>query len=1531
MTKILGLDLGTNSIGWAVIDKEKKEIVNCGVRIFQEGVVKETIGQGDKEISKNAERREHRQARRLHYRKKLRKIQLLNALIRYAMCPLTTEELKEWKNWDKAKKAAGKKFPASPEFVEWLRLNPYLLRTKAINEPISRFELGRILYHFIQRRGFLSSRKGSDEGAIFKGKDNMEGIDDTRKMIKDETLGKKLFDYLPIEGTPYKRIIDEEGKEVRVRSRYTLREMYIAEFEKIWQRQANHLALDTITVPLKKVIILKGDLTGVRNAKRIENLKHRFGEQSVSITADRIEVRAEMPLKVFLAGDITSDEEGIRFSSNNSVLFWQRPLRSQKGLLGKCTFESKKFFDKKFQKWITIGSSPCPLSHPDFELFRAYQFINNIRYGRSGLVLNDSFRQQVLDLINSEDKNFDFEKIPKKLKMTYEQFNYDNKLKVAGNTTHKKLLALFDETLWNTNKEVIWHYFHFYSDPELLSKKLVERFGFDEEKAKKASAIKLKDGYGSVSLKAIRNILPFLKMGYQYPTAVVLGGVKNAFGSRWEYFKESHNEIIKKIVNIINNEKHKEYGLIAKIKELLADPVEGYGFSQEDRAFQKLYHHSQEIERKEVRKRLSEIPNLRNPIVQKGLFEMRRLVNTLLDTMDQNLKHGPAFRFDRIHVELSRELRNSKTQRQEMSFKIRDNEAANDEARIRLQEYGLKPSRENITKYKLFREIEEKHGSVVCPYTNRPISITDLLGQLNLFQIEHIIPYSISLDDSFANKTLCESNFNRDKGEKTPFEYYQKNSSASTWGANSWDEIEQRTFRILPYQKARKFIARKSFQTEGFIERQLNDGRYIAKKSAELLTEICDDVRVMPGQLTSELRRLWGLNNIIQPVMPLNLKGIKISDEDSIPHYIILDKDSSPIDAIPIPNERPTTQPNQILIPGIVDTKGVFTSDKEYRSLKFSLKVDGMREGRHWIRINVSKPIGFTKVFVEKPVSASNEIVYKGRVEKGYFSHDSINKKIKTTEADGLYWVKFNVEKTSFIEPDKDRPPTTKSNQVLLYGNVNENNQFVSYIYQCESNVNPGRYWALLEIDFDSADFTRAIVQPPMEDNKLIVHGSIGGDSVFSADCDPTYQQQTTLTPGKYFTILEVEAIGELFPIENKQPLLQKGESLIEGSVWVNRQTGEIMFDPKKNRDDHRHHAVDAITIAFMELGYLQKLSHYYGAMKARGRGMGDRPIFSPPWEGFDRDAKTAVEGILVSYSPSSKVLSKISKVVSKNGQKFQSVGYAARGRLHREFYFGRHPRLISNRSVGADFEKDNQGDVVNYYHIRKSITAIDTNKHIEKIVDQGIKKLIIARLQEQGIDVTNAYKIPPNFFFDKEGNPLLYLPNKRGEPVPVKKVRLRETIGNAVQLKDNLNQWVNPYNNHHMIIYIDTQGELKESIVSFWEVIERIQQNQEVYQLPCDGKEILTTMQVNDMFLLNLPRDFAENIELQTIRNSMISHHLYRVQKLSSMYYTFRHHLASTITNAEEEIRIQSMPAWINANPIKVKMDCLGNYELIK
>ena len=167
MAKILGLDLGTNSIGWAVVDDVDNKILGIGSRIFPEGVV--NLGEGEgREASKNASRTEDRGVRRQFFRRRLRKRYLLRELAKNKMCPIDYKLVKVWNQ---------KEIFNDENLKEWLKLNPYELRAKALNEEISLQELGRIFYHIIQRRGFQSNSRSA-------GAENMKKVSFLKVMLK---------------------------------------------------------------------------------------------------------------------------------------------------------------------------------------------------------------------------------------------------------------------------------------------------------------------------------------------------------------------------------------------------------------------------------------------------------------------------------------------------------------------------------------------------------------------------------------------------------------------------------------------------------------------------------------------------------------------------------------------------------------------------------------------------------------------------------------------------------------------------------------------------------------------------------------------------------------------------------------------------------------------------------------------------------------------------------------------------------------------------------------------------------------------------------------------------------------------------------------------------------------------------------------------------------------------------------------------------------------------------------------------------
>jgi CRISPR-associated endonuclease Csn1 len=1539
MGKILGLDLGTNSIGWAVVDEEEQQIIDTGVRIFPEAV--DNLGQGEREISKNAQRRAFRQQRRGYFRHKIRRIHLLRTLIELEMCPLSVSELDRWSKYEKQKGKSGQEFPASKDFMDWLRLNPYELRAKSLNEKISRLELGRVFYHLIQRRGFLSNRKSKDTGAIFKGKENMKGIEETQQEIEDATLGKYLHSIYPKQNKSYYDIKDEEGNHLRIRARYTLRDMYIDEFEKIWNVQAPLHNLDIHQKEIRKVRYLKGTASSKRGKKKIEYLQNKYGVENVIIEGKKITTSETLCLKDFFGGETDEDGTIIREKSNDSLLFYQRPLRSQKGLLAKCSIEGKKYYNKKEKRWYESGPTPAHVSHPEFEEYRALQFINNIEYGNRQK-LDNAQRKLILELFNSKKAAFKFSEIPKVLELGFETFNYPDDFSVATNTTIASLSSLFPEKIWEKNKNEIWNCFNFYSESQRLTEKL-QSLGLKEKNfetaLKKIDKISLKEGYASVSLKAIRNIIPFLRKGYTYSEAVVLGGVRNAFKRKdnsgnntdlWAYFTDSHEDIENKVIEIIRDKKNKEGQAIKRIKEYLANPENDFGFSKNDKRFKKLYHHSQEVVEKTNKDKLETIENLRNPVVQQALNELRRLVNHLIE---KNSENGMTYKFDKIKVELARDLKAGKQKRQEISLQNNENNKKNEEARERLTEYGLKHSRNNIHKYLMFEEIQQKNGLVRCPYSNKVVNIAALLGRDNEFQIEHIFPRSTSLNDSFANKTICDAKFNQLKGNKTPYQFYKENADPKLWGANSWDEISRRAFSLLPYHKAKRFTAKSMPEKSDFIERQLNDTRYISKKTKEILTQISDDVRVFPGAVTSKLRSLWGLNSILQPVQVYDFTGAQIDEEKASDHWLLLDETDKPLGFYPVQNPKPKTEKHDIALPVYVK------KNKAKSAFINEIKADGFNDGKYWAVMRLGEtPESMVKRYVDTPEKSDDEIVLKGSIKNGKFTNNNLGTIAAPKQDAGAFWSKFKIKKLDFYP--KDKKPKAGKNKIALYGTI-DNARFKSYIYECVTDKGDGAAWAEIEIEPESATFIKAENPlPEIMSNQIIVQGTIDERGLFTSDFDNDFVFEASSDAGKYRAVFNIVSKPKLLPVYNEQPETSGKQKLLEGKVRVDRETGEIQFDPKKNRDDNRHHAVDAIVAALTEQTYLQKMSTLHANADNKKRGNEYEKIsFEEPWDGFYEDVKTAVAKILVSRKTNRNVLTNIRKIIEKNGRKYISKGKAARGQLHKEFVFG------SRQSPGQE----------EAYHIRKTVGSL-TAAQIKKIADPIVRKIVTYGKEEEKKINAEIKKLEGKIKKSNTDNReedlrnemeelqqrkalLFTLSNRKGgDPVPIKKVRIRENLGNTERLKDlkvfaekkeekiPLAQYVNLRNNHHAAIYKNHNNAYIEKIVTFWEAVERKKQKMPVIDKTHQNEyEFVTSLQRDDMFLLGLNHD---EINWDKPDYERLSRHLFRVQKISSMYYSFRHHLASSINNDSELITIQSFSAWKSIKPIKVFIGLVGNLQ---
>jgi len=252
-------------------------------------------------------------------------------------------------------------------------------------------------------------------------------------------------------------------------------------------------------------------------------------------------------------------------------------------------------------------------------------------------------------------------------------------------------------------------------------------------------------------------------------------------------------------------------------------------------------------------------PNLRNPLVQRALAETRRVVNAIVQ------RHGKP---GRIRVELARDLKKAAKERESEWARMRVREKERSEAREalqRLKEYHIaNPRASDIEKWLLFKEC-----GGICPYTGKAITVAGLFGEHPQFDVEHIIPFSRSLDDSFGNKTLCHVDYNRNiKKNKTPHE------TAGT--TPQWDDMVARvkTFSgVYAEAKLRRFVMEGVADEGGFMEnfsqRDLAITRYATKAAYQALSKLYapDEakkrVEATQGIATSYLRRAWRLNNVL--------------------------------------------------------------------------------------------------------------------------------------------------------------------------------------------------------------------------------------------------------------------------------------------------------------------------------------------------------------------------------------------------------------------------------------------------------------------------------------------------------------------------------------------------------------------------------------------------------------------------------------------------------------------------------------------
>jgi CRISPR-associated endonuclease Csn1 len=739
----LALDLGTTSLGWAMIrlDAESNPcaIIKAGVRIFSDG-------RNPKDGSSLAvTRRAARAMRRRRDRLLKRKARMEKTLIDHGFFPANDTERKAL-----------------------VTLNPYELRAKGLDAALTPAEFARALFHINQRRGFKSNRK-TDK------KDNDSGA------LKQAILGLRAQ-------------LDPQGKDGKAR---TVGELL------------NRRFTNTAVPPAQRTVRAR-----YREQRIVKDDGKSKIDKSYDLYIDRAMIEAEFD--ALWAKQASLNPAKFNPTARDQLkdcLLHQRPLKPVKP--GRCT--------------LLPDEERAPLALPSVQRFRIYQEVNNLRILREGLKEEALTLQQRDALVAALEANSkrSFTQIKKLLGVGGAvQFNFEDpkRQELKGNTTSAILSRdehfgdawlAFDEA----KQDAIVLQLVAEENEAALVQWLQAETGVDERRAEVLANVGLPEGYGSLSSKALVRILPELRRDVvTYDKAVVAAGF------------EHHSNISPAATGEILPELP-YYGI----------PLQrhvGFGTGKPEDPDEKRYG------------------KIANPTVHIGLNQVRLVVNALIK------RYGHP---SEVIVELARDLKQSKEQRDEENKRQAENQRRN--ARLRADIAGvlnISPERvraADIQKMILWEELSDNVADRRCPYSGVQISAAMLLSEQ--VEIEHILPFSETLDDSLNNKTVSLRQANRIKGNRTPWQA-RNDFEAQGWGYASMLERAEQMPKSKRYRFGEDGLQRWLKDDAGFLARALNDTRHLSKVAREYLSLICpQNTRVIPGRMTAMLRAKFGLNDVL--------------------------------------------------------------------------------------------------------------------------------------------------------------------------------------------------------------------------------------------------------------------------------------------------------------------------------------------------------------------------------------------------------------------------------------------------------------------------------------------------------------------------------------------------------------------------------------------------------------------------------------------------------------------------------------------
>lgn len=912
MKRILGLDLGTNSIGWALVNEaenenEQSEIIKLGVRVNPLSTDEQTDFEKGRPLSVNADRTLKRGARRNLQRFKLRRDNLIEILGKHNIITKDTLLTEIGKN-------------TTHETIR--------LRAKAAVDNIELEDFAKVLLAINKKRGYKSSRKAvnEDEGTVIDGMN----------------VAKNLYENNFTPGQYVYNLLNENKKHLPEFYRSDLQN----EFDNIWKVQKQFYP-DILTGELYRELQGKNknqtwaicqkpfDIKGIkiegkaqeqkltRYLLRVNALKEKLDLEHLAIVLqevnnnlnkssgylgaisdrskelyfknitvgqylyNKIKKNPHFSLKnkVFYRQDYLDEFERIwetqaKFHNvltnelkkeiRDVVIFYQRRLKSQKHLISDCQFE-------KHHKAV-------PKSSPLFQEFKIWQNLNNVQFKRinenaestnnhdfeADYVLDEESKQLLFDELNIRGDLSTKEilkflgKKPKEWKCNFEN--------IEGNRTSKALFEVYQKIAENEGYGFDWDH----KTAEEIKEELKTIFAeigiktelLDFDSNTDGKAFDKQDSYQLwhllYSAEDDQKTGESDRLLYGNSSIALKKKLHTKYGFKPEYTKWLANVPLQR-----------DYGSLSAraIRKILPYLQNGHEYSEACGLAG--YNHSSSLTKEELTNRvlkdkleLLSKNSLRNPVVEKILNQMVNLINQIIATYGKP---------DEVRIELARELKKSAKERKELDSFISKRTKENDAIRkLITKEFGIpNPTKNDIIKYRLYEELLPLGYKTV--FTNEYIPKEKLFSKE--IDIEHIIPKALLFDDSFSNKTLAYKKINLQKGDRTALDFIESdfNSNLDDY-KNRVEALYNKGNSTISKGKYKKLLMKQQHLPDGFIERDMRNTQYIAKKARFMLLEVFKGVVPTTGSITDKLREDWGLINMMKELNLPKYKALGLTE-----------------------------------------------------------------------------------------------------------------------------------------------------------------------------------------------------------------------------------------------------------------------------------------------------------------------------------------------------------------------------------------------------------------------------------------------------------------------------------------------------------------------------------------------------------------------------------------------------------------------------------------------------------------------------